>query len=74
MTRWMSLSFAALLVVAAPGRAPAQPADTGHGEERFNTRLVGAQRPAGALRLPAAAGPARESAASRTSGTTPGRR
>ncbi len=42
MNRWMSLSFAALLVLAAPGRAPAQPADTGHGEERFNTRLVGA--------------------------------
>ena len=42
MNRWISLSFAALLVVAAAGSAPAQPADTGHGEERFNTRLVGA--------------------------------
>ena len=41
MNRWISLSFAALVVVAA-GRAPAQPADTGHGEERFNARLVGA--------------------------------
>ena len=43
MNRWISLSFAALLaVVAAAGRAPAQSAGTGHGEERFNTRLVGA--------------------------------
>ena len=41
MNRWISLSFAAVLVVAA-GRAPAQSADTGHGEERFNARLVGA--------------------------------
>ena len=42
MNRWISLSFAALLaVVAAAGRAPAQTAETGHGEERFNTRLVG---------------------------------
>ena len=40
MNRWISLSFAVLLVVA--GRAPAQPADAGHGEERFNARLVGA--------------------------------
>ena len=43
MNRWISLSFAALLaVVAAAGRAPAQSAGTGQGEERFNTRLVGA--------------------------------
>ena len=42
MNRWIPLSFAALLaVVAAAGRAPAQSAGTGHGEERFNTRLVG---------------------------------
>ena len=48
MNRWISLSFAVLLVVAVAvavavaGRALAQPADVGHGEERFNTRLVGA--------------------------------
>ena len=42
MNRWISLSFAAVLVVAAAGRGPAQPADAGHGEERLNTRLVGA--------------------------------
>ena len=42
MNRWIPLSFAVLLVIAtAAGRAPAQTAGTGHGEERFNTRLVG---------------------------------
>ena len=41
MNRWTCLSFAALLAIAAAGRAPAQTADRGHGEERFNTRLVG---------------------------------
>ena len=42
MNRWILLSFTALLVIiAAGGRAPAQTAATGHGEERFNTRLVG---------------------------------
>ena len=42
MMRWIWLSLAVLLVVATAGRAPAQTAETGHGEERFNTRLVGA--------------------------------
>ena len=42
MKLWISLSFAALFVVATAGRASAQPAGTGHGEESFNTRLVGA--------------------------------
>ena len=42
MMRWVWLSLAVLLVVATAGRAPAQTAETGHGEERFNTRLVGA--------------------------------
>ena len=42
MNRWISVSFAAMLVVAAAGRAAAQPANSGHGEERFNARLVGA--------------------------------
>ena len=42
MKRRVSLSLAAFLVVAAAGRAPAQTADRGHGEEAFNTRLVGA--------------------------------
>ena len=42
MNRGISLSSAALLVViAAAGPASAQTAETGHGEERFNTRLVG---------------------------------
>ena len=42
MKRRVSLSLAAILVVAAAGRTPAQTADRGHGEEAFNTRLVGA--------------------------------
>ena len=43
MNRWIPLSIAALLATfAAADRAPAQTAGTGHGEERFNTRLVGA--------------------------------
>ena len=42
MNRWILLSFAALLVVAAAGPAAAQSAGTGHGEESFNARLVGA--------------------------------
>ncbi|MXY15532.1 MAG: hypothetical protein F4Y57_00585, partial [Acidobacteria bacterium] len=41
MNRWISLLLAALLVAAA-GRTPAQTAERGHGEEAFNTRLVGA--------------------------------
>ena len=42
MNRWIALSLAALLVVAAAGQAPAQTAERGHGEEAFNARLVGA--------------------------------
>ena len=41
MNRYVGLAIAALLVVAA-GHAQAQPAGAGHGEESFNTRLVGA--------------------------------
>ncbi len=41
MNRCICLSLAAQLV-AFTTHAPAQPAATGHGEERFNTRLVGA--------------------------------
>ena len=40
MNRWIPLPFSALLaILAAAGHAPAQ--TPGHGEERFNTRLVG---------------------------------
>ena len=44
MNRWIPLSIAAALLAtfAAADHAPAQTAGTGHGEERFNTRLVGA--------------------------------
>ena len=42
MNRWIPLSIAALLATfAAADHAPAQTAGTGHGEELFNTRLVG---------------------------------
>ena len=45
MNRWLTLSIAACLVAAAtvamPVQSPAQTAGEGHGEERFNTRLVG---------------------------------
>ncbi len=41
MNRWIPLLFAALLVAAAAGPAAAQSARSGHGEETFNTRLVG---------------------------------
>ena len=41
MNGWNPLSLAAVLVLAA-GLAGAQTAGTGHGEERFHTRLVGA--------------------------------
>ena len=46
MNRWTAPSIAACLVTgvaaALPGQAPAQTAGAGHGEERLNTRLVGA--------------------------------
>ena len=41
MNRWISLSIAAVLAVAATVPLPAQTGNAGHGEERFNTRLVG---------------------------------
>ena len=42
MKRWVSLPLAAFLLVAAAGLASAQTAQRGHGEEAFNSRLVGA--------------------------------
>ena len=41
MQRWIPLSIAAGIVALAAGAATAQTAGAGHGEERFNTRLVG---------------------------------
>ena len=41
MKRWYALSLVTGLVTAAAAGATAQTADTGHGEETFNTRLVG---------------------------------
>ena len=41
MNRWIALSIAAGLVAGAAGELPAQTGGAGHGEERFNTRLVG---------------------------------
>ncbi|MYD69794.1 MAG: hypothetical protein F4W89_03465 [Acidobacteria bacterium] len=41
MNRWILPRLAAFLVVVVAGHALAQPANTGHGEESFNSRLVG---------------------------------
>ena len=43
MNRWIALSVAAVFVlaIAAADHAPAQTEQAGHGEEAFNTRLVG---------------------------------
>ncbi len=41
MTRWHALSIVAGLVTAVAATATAQTGDAGHGEETFNTRLVG---------------------------------
>ena len=42
MKGWSTLTLAVSLVVAAFSLALAQPADSGHGEEAYNARLVGA--------------------------------
>ncbi len=41
MKRWLASSIVTGLVAAVAAAAAAQTGDTGHGEERFNTRLVG---------------------------------
>ena len=41
MNRWFATSIVTSLVIAGAAASAAQTGDTGHGEEHFNTRLVG---------------------------------